>query len=126
MEEGELCQGKEEAGIPTFLDHGPVQFGDGSLRARVERVEEAVLEEHVARRPARVACSDGAPGEIVLDILGINPDRIYRTRASRQDQTQGTEQDWATAVAQVPSRARAPRVAPTSPVIGKGPTRASA
>ncbi len=68
-----------------------MQLGNGGLGMRVEGVEETALEEHVARRRARLARRDGAPGELAMDDLGIDPDRAHRPCAGRQGQAQGAE-----------------------------------
>ena len=92
VQEGQLGQGEEEVRIPLRGDHGPVQVGQGGLGLLVEGVEEAPLEEHVARRPARLARGDGAPAEVGLDDLGVDPDRADRPRAGGQGQAQGADQ----------------------------------
>lgn len=59
-----------------FLDHRLVQFGNGRLRASLERTEEAVLEKNVTGCPTGVARGDGAPAEIGLYLAGRNPNGL--------------------------------------------------
>ena len=64
VQEGQLGQGEEQVRVPPRRDHRPVQLGQGGLGLCGEGVEEAPLEEHIARRPARLARGDGAPAEV--------------------------------------------------------------
>ena len=104
VQEGQLGQGEEQVLVPLRRDHRPVQLGNGGLGMRVEGVEETALEEHVARRPARLARRDGAPGEVGLDDLGVDPDRADRPRAGRQGQAQGAEKRESAGMTRSPSR----------------------
>ncbi len=93
VQERQLGQGEEEVRVPLRRDHRPVQLGQGGRGLCGEGVGEAPLEEHVPRRPARLTRGDGAPAEVGLDDLGVDPDRRDRPRAGRQGQTQGTEKE---------------------------------
>jgi hypothetical protein len=114
VEQGQFGQGEEEVMITFRRDHDPVQLGKSGLRARVEGVEEAALEEYVARRPARISRGDGAPSEIAVDDPGINPHRFHWPGARRQGQGERSENGHPPAMDDSPARTYAPRAPPTS------------
>ena len=95
---------KSRSGSPRDATIGSVQLGNGGLRALVEGLEEAVLEEHVACRPARLARGGGAPREVAVSDRGVDADRAHRACAGRQGQAQGAEKREATALERAPTR----------------------
>ena len=108
MDVGQLGQREEEIRIALGRHHGLVHPVQGVLGALVEDLEEPVLEEHVARRPARIARGGGAAGELGLHHLGVGAGRSDGPRAGGQGQAQGGEQGEQTTPPH-PARARGRR-----------------
>ena len=93
VQEGQLGQSEEQVRIALRSDHGPMQVSEGDLGALPEGVEEPSFEEHVARRPAGLACGDGAPREIPVGDRAIDTDGSHGRDAGAQGQAEGCEKD---------------------------------
>src|SRR3990172_6078880 len=96
-----------------------MQVGNGGLGALAESFEEALLEEHVTGRPARLTRGDGASGEIAVGDRAIDTDRAHRTSAGCQGHAERAENDESQAMHRSPSRthARGPMTTTNAPTI---------
>jgi hypothetical protein len=87
VQERELGQGEERVEIAPRRDHRLVQISERRFGLFVEGLEQASLEEHVARRRARFAGGHGTLAELAVDGLRIDANRADRIRAGRDEET---------------------------------------
>jgi hypothetical protein len=86
MQKRHFGEREEQVLVPMRRDHRLVQVGDSGLGTLGKGLEEALLEEHIACREARLTRRDGAPPVAAKDGLGVDPGRAQRPGARGQGQ----------------------------------------